>query len=500
MSDLSTNSGTKRISLAASWVLYLLSSWCLLYPILVTPLVADDFLNPFSQYSNTGGGYWKSVAFGWNTAFNGASMRLSGNVVGAWLNNFWLDLAGRSLLDLSTFYAVQKFTVFVLCGFSLSYFTGAFLEALGHKTSFIKRTFLCSFVLFSTLQIHGLWSNDPVASYPMSGFMVAAIGFYVLGFAAYTSMEHPNLRLLFLFGMCVLSVFYYEILVSVGLLTFPILLSLIPRNNFRQTLNRTLLISIPAFATFLTITLSRLHTAAASRTYSGTTVTIGWRAFKTFCFGLASSFPASAWNVTSELLEIGLDLKLIPSIVLLFAAFVTIMHFPTVSHFTRISKRKDWWLLTALVSAPLTFWIFAVGLQSLTEKVQNETGKLGYVYSYYAVGAATFAFFASVTIILMSQKYLRVTSLMLLCFLVLATIQASITWSVSDHMSKVLEPNRTLLAAFSNFEEQPLRCQALRNWAAGNWPAYYEDGMIRGLQEASTAFHKEPFCINFLNP
>jgi hypothetical protein len=472
----------------------------LLYPILVTPLVADDFLNPFSQYPSTGGGYWKSVVFGWDAAFNGASMRLSGNVVGAWLNNFWLDLAGRSLVNLSTFYAIQKYLVFVLCGFSLSYFSGSFLLALGHKTSFLKRTFLCSFVLFSTIQIHGLWSNDPVSSYPMTGFMVAAIGFFILGFTAYTSMKLATPRLLFLFGLCIWSVFYYETLVSVGLLTFPILLSSIPLSSFRQAIKRISLTSIPAVATFLAITLSQLHTAARSQTYGGTTVNIGWRAFKTFVFGLASSFPASAWNVTSELSGIGLDLKLVPVLVLLCAALIALWHFPRISNSTKISKRKNWRLLTSLVLAPLIFWIFAVGLQSLTEKVQNETGKLGYVYSYYAVGAATFTLFASVSFILMAQKYMKVVSLVLSCFLVFASIQASITWSVSDHMSRALVPNRTLLAAFSNFEMQPMRCQALRNWAAGGWPAYYEDGMIQGLQEASIGFHKEPFCRNFLNP
>ena len=491
---------TGRISLTVSWALYFLSSWCLLYPILVTPLVADDFLNPFLQYSSTRGGYWKSIAFGWDAAFNGASMRLSGNVIGAWINNLWLDLAGRSLIDLSTFYAIQKYSVFVVCGFSLAYFSGAFLLALGHKTSFLKRTFLCSFVLFSTLQIHGLWSNDPVSSYPMTGFMTAAIGFYILGYAAYTSVQPTNLRLMLLLGLCVMSVFYYETLVSVGLITFPILLSSITRSSWRKTLKRTLLLSIPAVATFLTITLSRLHTSAQAQTYGGTTVAIGDKAFKTFYLGLASSLPASAWKITSELLDIRWGLKLIPFLVLVIAAFVAFCHFPSISDCSQISRRKNWLLLTSLALAPLSFWIFSVGLQSLTEKVQNETGKLGYVYSYYAVGAATFALLTSVSIMLLAQRYLKVTSLIVACFLVFASLQASITWSVSDLMSKGTVPNRTLLAAFSNFEKQPMRCLALRNWAAGDWPDYYEDGMIRGLQEASIGFHKEPFCSNFLNP
>jgi hypothetical protein len=472
----------------------------LLYPILVTPLIADDFINPFLQYSITGGGYWKSVVFGWDSAFNGASMRLSGNVVGALINNLWIDLAGRSLVDISTFYAVQKYIVFVLCGLSLAYFSGAILLAVGHKVSLLQRTFLSSFVLFSTLQIHGLWSNDPVASYPMTGFMVAAIGFFILGWAAYTSLNPLISRLLVLFVLCVLSVFYYETLVSVGLLTFPILLSSMSRSNWRRSLHRILKLGLPAIATFLSITFSRMHTAAQAQTYGGTTVLFDEKTFSTFFFGLASSLPASAWKVTSEFSGTDFHLELLSTLTVFIAAPITLWHFPKISELTRIPMRKNSALLITLIFSTLGFWAFSVGLQSLTEKVQNETGKLGYVYSYYAVGAASFAVLTSVVLILMSQKSLKIKTLMFSIFLVFATVQSSITWNISEQMSLSLIPSRTLLKEFSDFEVMPLRCQALRNWAAGNWPSYYEESMIAGLQDASMGYHKEPFCSNFLNP
>lgn len=483
-----------------SWALYFIGSWSLLYPILVTPLVADDFLNPFLQYSSTGGGYWDSVVFGWDAAFNGASMRLAGNVAGALLINLWIDLAGHSLIGLSAFYAMQKYVVFILCGLSLAYFSGAILLALGHKTSLLKRTFLCSFVLFSTLQIHGLWSNDPVSSYPMTGFLVAAIGFSILGWAAYTSLNPSISRLFVLLILCVLSVFYYEILVSIGLLTFPILLSSISRSKWWRHSHRILIFSVPALATFLTITFSRMHSAAQSQAYSGTAVLFGEKSFRTFYFGLASSLPASAWQVTSEFLGRGFYLQLFPTLTAIAAMSVALWHFPKISELTRISNHKNSFLLASLILSSLGFWAFAVGLQSLTEKVQNETGKLGYVYSFYAIGAATFAVLISITLILLSHTSIKIKTMVFTVLLAFSTIQSSITWNTSEHMSLSLVPNRTLLREFSNFEVMPLRCQALRNWAAGNWPSYYEDNMIIGLQNASMGFHKEPFCSNFQNP
>ena len=490
----------KKLLPIVSWSLYFIGSWCLLYPILVTPLIADDFLNPFLQFSITGGGYWESVVFGWDSAFNGASMRLTGNVTSAFLHNLWIDLAGRSLVDLSTFYAIQKYIVFILCGFSLAYFTGAALLALGHKVALLKRTFLCSFVLFSTLQIHGLWSNDPVSSYPMTGFLVAAMGFFILGWASYTSRNPSILRLSILFVSCVLSVFYYETLVSVGLLTFPILMSSVTRSNWRWPLHRILKLGLPAIATFLCIVFSRMHTAAEAQNYGGTTVLVNEKTFLTFFFGLASSLPASAWQVTSEFLATDFHFHLLPTLTVFTATLAALWHFPKVSQFTQTPTTKNSVLLASLLLSLLGFWAFSVGLQSLTEKVQNETGKLGYVYSYYAVGAASFAVVISVLFILMSQKSRRTKTFLFSVVLIFVTVQNSITWNISERMSLSLIPNRTLLAEFSNFGIEPMRCQALRNWAAGNWPSYYEDNMIAGLQEASMHFHKEAFCSNFLNP
>ena len=40
-----------------------------------------------------------------------------------------------------------------------------------------------SVTLFTTLQIHAYWSNDPVGNYPLVGFGGSALGFVFLGSA-----------------------------------------------------------------------------------------------------------------------------------------------------------------------------------------------------------------------------------------------------------------------------------------------------------------------------
>ena len=277
-------------------------------------------------------------------------------------------------------------------------------------------------------------------------------------------------------------------------------MSSVSRSNWRLLLHRILKFSLPAIATFLCITFSRMHTAAQAQNYGGTTVLFDEKTFSTFYFGLASSLPASAWQVTSEFLGTDFHLHLLPTLTIFTAALAALWYFPKISQISQTTSPKNSLLLTTQIMSVLGFWAFSVGLQSLTEKVQNETGKLGYVYSYYAVGAASFALLMSVTLITLSQQSMKIKALLFSVFLIFATVQSSITWNISEQMSLSLIPNRTLLAEFSNFGDVPMRCQALRNWAAGNWPSYYEDNMIAGLQKASLRFHKEPFCSNFLNP
>jgi hypothetical protein len=141
-------------------------------------------------------------------------------------------------------------------------------------------------------------------------------------------------------------------------------------------------------------------------------------------------------------------------------------------------------------------------VQSITVKVQDESQRIGYVYTYYAVGATVVALLISMAILYFgSSLRMKTSTVVVTLFLtVVASCQLTINWRLMDKMYAVLEPNRALIAAFSSQASIPYRCRALLDWSSGGWPDYYEVGMIEGLQNAYTHYHREEFCPDFVRP
>jgi hypothetical protein len=169
---------------------------------------------------------------------------------------------------------------------------------------------------------------------------------------------------------------------------------------------------------------------------------------------------------------------------------------------TRSTKNRDYWSMALAVTSLVSFWVVGVGIQAVTSKVQDESPRIGYVYTYYAMGATVVALFVALTILFYGSS-LRIKISTLVVALMLTAVgscQLTINWQLMDKMNASLEPNRALLDAFSSQTDIPHRCQALINWTNGGWPPYYEEGMTNGLQAAYLHYHGEKFCPNFVMP
>jgi ABC-type cobalamin transport system permease subunit len=98
------------------------SLFALTCPILFTPIVADDFFNPLYQLSKTGGSYWSSLEYGVASAWNGASLRIVGNAVGAVTNNVLTDFSGRLGVPFGFTFGLIKFIGFLALATALTYY------------------------------------------------------------------------------------------------------------------------------------------------------------------------------------------------------------------------------------------------------------------------------------------------------------------------------------------------------------------------------------------
>jgi hypothetical protein len=212
--------------------------------------------------------------------------------------------------------------------------------------------------------------------------------------------------------------------------------------------------------------------------------------------------PGSAWVLSKETLggSIGFLAGVVPIVALL--VFVVAMFLYTETERSKQKESLDRWLISAGLLSLILFWTVGVGVQSITSKVQDESPRIGYVYTHYAIGATVVALLISLVVLYFgSSLRLKASTLIFALFLTLiASCQLTVNWRLMDKMYASLEPNRALLVAFSSQAPVPYRCRALLDWSNGGWPDYYEEGMIGGLQTAYNHYHREDFCPHFVRP
>jgi uncharacterized protein YacL len=217
---------------------------------------------------------------------------------------------------------------------------------------------------------------------------------------------------------------------------------------------------------------------------------------------MISTFPGSAWVLSKE--QFGgtgnMLAVVVPIVVMLVIVVITFLYME--SQQKREKSNVDVSLATSGMIALVVFWFVGVGVQSITTKVQDESPRIGYVYTYYAIGATVVGLLISLSILYFGSSLRMKASTVVIAIIltVVATCQLTVNWRLMDKMYAALEPNRALLVAFSSQAPIPHRCRALLDWTNGGWPDYYEEGMIQGLQAASRHYHHEEFCPGFVRP
>ena len=383
------------------------------------------------------------------------------------------------------------------------------LRLAGKTLSRWSVLFVSSTVIFVSLQNHGVWSNDPVSGYPLAGFGSVILGLAVLVCSLRTiRLGITASRITVLTIVTTTSVLYYELNVGMIMGITPLLvISAIRHAPDAQTsifsrFKKLLLVSIPCFVPALALIWGRILSGSSTQSYGGTTVRLGSQAIHTFLNGIISTFPGSAWALSRE--SLGGSINVLAGVFPIVAILVVVvtMFLYSESQQTRAKQKFDAWLVTAGLTSLLIFWFVGVGVQSVTSKVQDESPRIGYVYTYYAIGATVVALLISLAVLYFGPL-LRIKSSIVVAALILSVIascQLTVNWRLMDKMYSSLEPNRALLVAFSSQTSIPYRCRALLDWSNGGWPDYYEEGMINGLQAAYNHYHHEDFCPDFVRP
>ena len=474
---------------------YLCISAVVLLPVLVTPVIADDLFNPLAQLDEAGPGLGAAVAFGWDGATGGAS------------------------ISMSTFFGATKYIVLIGCAAALSWCWTSMAALARRAVRFREALTFTSLALFSTLQIHAQWSNDPVADYPLAGYLAATLGFCVLAAAARV-VDDPSPRTTAIAtSLAVASVLYYEI--NIGAVLGAALL--LAWNLWRRGVRRSIrgwsgvaAITIPGLPALL-ILYGRTLTSDQAGTYAGTTVRLSGAA-KTFARGVVTSMPGSTWRLAIDTLGGRLSVVMFvfgPVLVVGWMAHFWLAPWrgaasgqageapePAVDfdHEAAIAAARNPmrtpWVSGASVAAVTIYCSFALLLQSITVKVQDEAPRIGYVYTWYAMTSGGVALGIAIGLRSVARRrdrpQLRFGVLMLgLSFLF---VQNTVNWRLSEQLTTSYASNRRLLDAFDADVDVTDRCGALMRWEQTQWPEYYRIGVEEGLQEAFRYYFDEEFC------
>lgn len=487
-------------------IAYLVVSYVVLYPILVAPVVADDYVNPFVQADDGGPTLLDGLRYSWTGTTEGASFRLLGGMVGSAVNWSTLWLSTTFDIGITSLYLVLKFTLIILCAVSVAWFWNQLSMVIGRRVGRFEALAFVSIALFTTLQIHAYWSNDPVANYPLVGFGAAALGFLFLGSAVrFTRLKTIGSATIATVA-ALAAVSYYEMNVA-AVMAASLLLGLITvrlwndrARRWKVFMGSMMIIVVPA----LYILAGRRVTGDQSQSYGGTTVRLGSSALRTFGLGLASSLPGAAWRLSIDTLGGTLGIVSFAIAVTVLLIWISIVWIERVRNAedSQVPWIRDRRLTVVLFAAMVSYWFIAVGVQAITVKVQDETLRLGYVYTSYCVGAAVVALGLAIAARSVCgdrrlRAYLPVLGAVAVSFVL---VQQTVNWRLSEQLNASLIPNRQLLAAFDDSTTPPERCQALLAWTSGGWPEYYETGMIEGLDVAYEYYFGEPFCDGFVRP
>jgi hypothetical protein len=492
----------RLVSQFAAWAAYMGLSAVFLWPLLTTAIVADDFLNPFYQYDH-GGGASPLTTLKWfvDSAHQNGHFNYLGQFVGAFYTSATMWAASVLGIRFSTMYALVKFLIFV----GVAVASGAFLKEaaayIGREISAWRSRILVSIFFFTTLQLHIIWSNDPVGSYPMSGFMAALFGVATLTLALIALRDRRPWMPWVVAVAATCSVLYYEInAAAIGAIILMLMLHglLVEPRESRKTFARYV---APIVIVPLVLALAlQLRAAPQSDNYEGTSVSLDRTLLGSYAKNVVSSLPGAAWTLSRDVLGHPLQLRLgaFVSFVIVAAVVVSLaVRFGATAAATPYSWRR----LLCVASLMFAYWFGATLIQSVTAKVQLEVTKIGMVYNFYAVGATMVATGLALAYHLAPVDRIKgAIPAIAVGFLMFALIQNTINWDLRHEFNVATMPNQRLLVAYTERWPMEDRCEALTTWAAGSWPDYYEVGMINGLQVAYADYRGEPFCANFVRP
>jgi hypothetical protein len=486
---------------------YLVLSYLMLRPVLSTYVIADDFEGPFAQASRIGPGLGHALSLGWHESFvAGDRTRVLGVIVANAFDWAWLWASSAFGVSIEHLYALVKLGALVLCAASAATFWWISARSYWRPVRWSTALLLTSVALFGTVQIHGLWSNDPVQSYPLAGYVSAAIGFVVLVAAVWASGQLSSRRFAAATVLALIAVSYYEfnaaavlgggIILVVGTLRY---------RGDRRRIARHLL-GTAAFCLVPLVWLIFGRYTSVGDNYSGRALQSAG-ALHSFVLGAVGNLPGAAWGLETSVVgaQPPIVLGAVVAALVAIAAAVLWLWRDAERHVVRPARPARRTALAAAAAATGVYALGALALVSATVRVEGSTPRIGYVYTPYAVGSSAVALAIGVVAWVLATRRSRswvwvVRMVAIAGAVAFVAVQNSYNLQLKNVTNSDMMQNHVFDEAFAGDVSEATRCGAILTWASYPWPDYYRSDVVLGSYTAYRHYYGQPFCANWTDP
>lgn len=478
------------------WVLYFICTYSFLRPAITTVVVADDLINPFNYEFRSLNDFLERS----NGHFN-----YIGHLIGSLTFAFWARAIGSLGINFTLVYGITKFLIFVVSLLAIANASKRILHFAGGDCNLWMLRMFTLLVGAGFMQLHVPWSNDPVASYPVSGFLSAAVGYIFVGsyFWIIKSDSVPKSLLVGLIGVVATLMYEYNIFAVVGVVPIAIYgysKCAETRNQLIKLIRRDIVAISPAIIVAVSFYARARNNG---NYYAGTDISVDRSFMLSSLIAFTNSLPGAGWPRS----EAWLWLQESPRYGFVSIPLVVVSVITSVATLTIVSvlsrglrdgaySRLSMTRLVIAGSPVLVYWLGSTLIQANTTKVKAEESGLGEVYLYYSVGALAVATFVAIGYLQFLQNYsskrLRLISATVL--VVLLAYQANVNDAIQKQFNRSFVPTVSLIDAIDGGVPMVERCTALSEWVAIEWPAYYEEEMLLGLNQHFHRYEGEPFC------
>jgi hypothetical protein len=478
---------TSNLSLIPTNLIAIPTFFFVNWSIFTTPIVGDDLINPFDLYRQTNGSVIEVIKYSldWGLYNHIAPV---GMLAGGLWNYSWIASQDFTGISHETFYILTKAFIYTLFILTLQKLIRRLLPKDFSKKGSVEIISVLS--ISALIQVHGLWSNDPVTNYPLTGMLSTIIGIWcIINFIDLIEC-YTKRKFLITFLNLVIACFWYEM--NLGLLValpvyYAIKLRKLNTQRSRISFRIGSLITMIGTPLFIFLTFRIMNLDAASK-YDGTTIKLGLDAVQTWLLLNLSWIPFANFY-TADHLNIPLNFKLqtvyfIQVAVLITTTFLLMKILKSKANFVFVKKTEKSILLHKTIPLAL-YALSATASHALTPKYQSEIKVLGQVYMSYSVVLMTACALLSVYILLSKS------ALWVLCAIAIGNLAINTTISQTFNLSMI--KNTILIESFNSGNSRE-RCEALEQWKSINWPDYYRVGMESGLNYSFKSIRNSNFC------